>query len=139
MKQNGVLYNQPAEDLRISPGDKSFNMENQVKDNIESLFEKTGDYLETRIDLYKLKAVDTSSDMISSLVSKALVLFVFAIFVIIVNIGIALLLGEVLGKSYYGFFIVAGFYLITGLIFNAMRRKWFKEPIADSLIKKLLK
>ena len=114
-------------------------MESQVKDNIESLFEKTGDYLETRIDLYKLKAVDASSDIISSLASKLIVLLVFAIFVIAVNIGVALFLGDLLGRSYYGFFIIAGFYLLAGLLFNSMRRKWFKEPIADSLIKKLLK
>jgi len=114
-------------------------MENQVKDNIESLFEKTGDYLETRIDLYKLKAVDTSSDIISSLVSKLVVLFVFIICIIALNIGIAFFLGELVGRIYYGFFIVAGFYFIAGLLFNFMRRKWFKEPIADSLIKKLLK
>ena len=114
-------------------------MENQVKDNIESLFEKTGDYLETRIDLYKLKAVDTSSDIISSLVSKLVVLFVFIICIIALNIGIAFFLGELVGRIYYGFFIVAGFYFIAGLLFNSMRRKWFKEPIADSLIKKLLK
>ncbi|CAN5812554.1 hypothetical protein BH11BAC4_BH11BAC4_10230 [soil metagenome] len=139
MKQNGILHNDAANDTRISSGDKTLNMESQVKDNIESLFEKTGDYLETRIDLYKLKAVDTSSDIISSFISKLVVLFVFAISIIIINIGIALLLGELLGKSYYGFFIVAGFYLIAGLIFNSMRSKWFKAPIADSLIKKFLK
>ena len=139
MKQNGTLHKLADNDIEINPGDNSVNMENQVKDNIESLFEKTGDYLETRIDLYKLKTVDTSSDLISSLVSKVIVLLVFAIFTIIVNVGIALFLGELLGRSYYGFFVVAGFYLITGLIFYSMRRKWFKEPIADSLIKKLLK
>ena len=114
-------------------------MENPVKDNIESLFEKTGDYLETRIDLYKLKAVNTSSDMMSSLVSRLIVLFVFSLFIIVVNIGLALFLGELLGRSYYGFFILAGFYLITGIIFYYMRRKWLKEPIADKLIEKLLK
>jgi len=139
MKQNGILYNPPAENIRIGSGDKSLKMESQVKENIESLFEKTGDYLETRVDLYKLKAVDTSSDMLSSLLSKLIVLFVFSLFIVIVNIGIALLLGELMGKSYYGFFVVAGFYLITGLIFYSMRKKWFKEPIADKLIEKLLK
>ena len=121
------------------PDNKLLKMENQVKDNIELLFEKTGDYLETRIDLYKLKAVDTSSDIISSLVSKLVVLFVFIICIIALNIGIAFFLGELVGRIYYGFFIVAGFYFIAGLLFNSMRRKWFKEPIADNLIKKLLK
>ena len=138
MTENG-LYKLSGNKTGTQPRNKSFKMENQVKDNIESLFEKTGDYLETRVDLYKLKAVDTSSDMISSLVSKLIVLFVFAIFIVVLNIGIAIFLGELFGRSYYGFFIVAGFYLIVGLIFNSMRHKWFKEPIADSLIKKLLK
>ena len=126
-------------ETRKLPDNKLLKMENQVKDNIESLFEKTGDYLETRIDLYKLKAVDTSSDIISSLVSKLVVLFVFIICIIALNIGIAFFLGELVGRIYYGFFIVAGFYFIAGLLFNSMRRKWFKEPIADNLIKKLLK
>ena len=114
-------------------------MENQLKDNIESLFERTTEYIETRIDLYKLKVVDKSSDVLSSVISKMIVFLVFVMFIFIINIGIALLLGELLGKSWYGFFALAGFYLITGLIFNSMRRKWFKEPIANKMIQKILK
>lgn len=138
MKQNGTLHNITDGETETNSAYKPDSMENQVKDNIESLFEKTSDYLETRVDLYKLKAVSSSSDLIASLVSKAIMLFVFSIALIIVNIGIALFIGELLGKSYYGFFVVAALYLVTGLIFKAMRRKWFKEPIADGLIKKLL-
>lgn len=138
MKQNGALHNLATEDIKIGTGDKSFNMENQASDNIETLFAKAGDYVETRIDLFKLKAIDRSSDVISSLVSKLAVLIAFTIFFIILNIGLALLLGELLGKSYYGFFVLAGLYLITGLIFNSQQKKWFKEPIVDKLIKKFL-
>ncbi len=114
-------------------------MENQTTDTIEALFEKTNDYLETRFDLYKLKVVDKSSDIISSLASRLIVLLVFLLFIIIINIGIALLLGELLGKVYYGFFVLAGFYLIIGLIFYTNRKKWFKDPFADKLIRKFLK
>ena len=114
-------------------------MENKTTDNIESLFEKAGDYLETRVDLYKLKAVDKSSDIISSLVSRVIVLLVFLLFIIIINIGIGLLLGELLGKSYYGFFVLAAIYLITGLVFYYNRSKWFKAPVANNLIRKFLK
>ena len=114
-------------------------MENKLNDNIESLFERAGEYIETRIDLYKLKAVDKSSDVLSSVISKMIVLLVFVMFIFIINIGIALLLGELLGKSWVGFFVLAGFYLITGIIFNYMRKKWFKGPIADKMIQKFLK
>ncbi len=114
-------------------------MENQPNNHIESLFEKTGEYIETRIDLLKLKAADKSADVVSSLVSRLVILLIATMFIIILNIGIALLIGEALGKSYYGFFVLAGFYLITGLVFNSFKNKWIKEPVADKLIKKLFK
>lgn len=114
-------------------------MENQATDHIESLFKKTADYVETRFDLYKLKTVDKSSDIISSIISKIIVVLVFVLFIFIANIGIALFLGELLGRAYYGFFVLAGFYLITGLLFYSNRKKWFKEPLADRLIRKFFK
>ena len=114
-------------------------MENKISDHIESLFERAGEYAETRIDLYKLKAVDKLSDVLSSLISRIIVLLIFVMFIFIINIGIALLLGEILGKSCYGFFALAGFYLIIGIIFIYMRKKWFKYPIADMMIQQFLK
>src|SRR4051812_48779682 len=83
-----------------------------VTENIESLFETIKDYGQTNIDLVKLKAADRASDIISSLVSNFLVLLALTMFIVILNIGIALLLGELLGKNYYGFFVLAAFYLI---------------------------
>jgi hypothetical protein len=43
-----------------------------------------------------------------------------------------------LGKMFYGFFIVAGFYLLLGLLFYSMRNRWFKEPISNMIIQKIL-
>ena len=110
-----------------------------VTENIESLFETIKDYGQTNIDLVKLKAADRASDIISSLVANLFVLLAISMFLVILNIGIALLLGELLGKSYYGFFVLAGFYLIVGLIFNSMKVKWFQTPIGDMLVKKMFK
>jgi hypothetical protein len=112
-------------------------MQNEPIHNIESLFERAGDYAETRLDLWKLKATKTTTDIIASLVSRIILLFILAIFMMVLNIGIALLLGEWMGKLYYGFFTLAGFYLISGLIFRAFKNKWVKDPVANSIIKKL--
>jgi ABC-type multidrug transport system permease subunit len=109
---------------------------NKVSENVNLLFEKAGDYVETRLDLMKMQAADKSADIISSLISKLIVLLILSIFFIIVNIGIALLAGEWLGKTYYGFFAVAAFYLIVGLIFHLMRHKWIKDPIGDKIVAK---
>ena len=113
-------------------------MENSIYDRFESLFIKTREYAETNIELNKLKAVDKTSDILSTFISKMIVLLVFIIFIFIVNIGIALLLGEYLGKTFYSFFVLAGFYLIAGFIFISMRKKWFKEPITNMIIQKFL-
>ena len=59
------------------------------------------------------------------------------IFIVLLNIGIALLLGDLLGKAYYGFFIVAAFYAIIGIILYSSRDKWIKTPIINGLVKSL--
>lgn len=112
-------------------------MQNEPIHNIESLFERAGDYAETRLDLWKLKATKTATEIVGSLASKLILLFILAIFMMVLNVGIALLLGEWMGKLYYGFFTLAGFYLIAGLIFRAFKTKWVKDPVASSIIKKL--
>jgi len=112
-------------------------MENEPINNVESLFERAGDYLETRLDLWKLKATQKSSDIISSIASGFILILIAATFIMIVNIGIALLLGELMGKSYYGFFVLAAFYLIAGLIFKASKNKWVKDPVTNAIIKKV--
>lgn len=108
-----------------------------ISENVGSLFERAGDYIETRFDLLKMQAADKSADIVSSLVSKLILLAVGLIFLMTLNIGIALLLGKWLGEAYYGFFVLAGIYLITGLIFYSNRHKWLKDPIGDSMVKKM--
>jgi hypothetical protein len=114
-------------------------MENESKNNVEALFEHAGDYLDTRLDLFKLQVIQKTSDIVSSLASRLILIVIIVIFVMIANIGIALVLGEWMGKIYYGFFALAGFYLIVGVIFNAFKSKWIKEPVANSIIRKAFK
>ena len=112
-------------------------MENQAT-SIEALWDKVRSYLETRFDLLKLKAIDKASGIISSVVSVIVVVLIVFIFIVLLNIGIALFLGDLLGKAYYGFLIVAAFYGIIGLVLYSMRNKWLKTSIINSIVKKLL-
>ena len=123
--------------LSIKPA-TIYNMEKEPN-ILGSLFEKATDYVETNAELFKLKAVDKSADVIASIVSAAVMLVFGLIIIILLNIGIALWLGDLLGEAYYGFFIVAGFYFIVGLIFHFSRRKILNEPLTDLIIKKFLK
>ena len=102
---------------------------------IETLFERAEAYGKTSLNLLKLKAIDKSSELISTVISWLIVIIVAALFFIILSIGIALWLGEILGKTYYGFFIVAGIYGILGVIFIL----WVKKYVNNSIISKMLK
>ncbi len=112
-------------------------MENQTTP-VESLIDRVKSYVETRIDLLKLKAIDKSSSVFSLVIAMLVVILIGFIFLMLLNIGIALLLGELMGKTYYGFLIVAVFYVVIGLVIFSFKDKWLKMPIANSMIKKLL-
>ena len=102
---------------------------------IEALFDKTKDYVETRADLFKLKAIMKTAEVGSSIVSQVIVAVVFSSFFIFLNVALGLWLGDLTGRSYIGFFIVAAFYLIVGIIIYSNRQKIISTPIADSIIK----
>ena len=112
-------------------------MENQPN-AIGSLFESAGNYLETRVSLLKLKAIDKSSDIVSSIVSMLVILIILTFGFIILNIGLSVWLGAVMGKMWYGFFAVGGFYLMLAIILIIFKGKWLKTPVNDLVIKKML-
>ena len=112
------------------------DMENQ-ENPVDSLIDRIKSYVETRIDLFKLKAIDKSSSFLSLLFSMIIMIFMCFSFIMLLSVGVALLIGDMMGKSYYGFFIVAGFYLILGLIIYTYKTKWLKIPMANKMVKHL--
>ena len=104
----------------------------------ESLFEKAETYSKTSLELAKLKSLETTTRVVTSLISQMSVILVISLFALVLNVGVALLLGEVLGKSYYGFFIVAAFYLVTGIVLHFFLHKWIKKPVSDFIITQVL-
>lgn len=108
------------------------------KNLIELLFEKVEEYGITTYELTKLKLLKTTALIVPSLLSRLIVIFIISTFILILSIGIALFLGDLLGKLYYGFFIIAAFYLVVGIVLHFYLHKWIKKPVADSIIKKIL-
>jgi len=108
------------------------------KSLIELLFEKVEEYGITNYELTKLKLLKTTASIAPSLLSRLIVILIISTFTLILSIGIALFLGDLLGKLYYGFFIIAAFYLIVGIVLHFYLHKWIKKPVADSIIKQIL-
>ena len=100
----------------------------------ESLFERVEDYGKTCFELLKLKAVNKTAGAVSTTVSYLLIILMLLLCLFTVSIGVALWLGELLGKTYYGFFWVAGFYGFLGVVFYLTRNIWIKKSVSDSVI-----
>jgi hypothetical protein len=113
-------------------------MEDNTK-SIESLLEKVADYGKTSYDLAKLKTLDKTSDVASSLIPHSIVFVLFASFMLFANFGLAFWLGEILGNNYYGFFVVAAFYVILGLVLHFFFHKRIKNLVWNYIIKQVLK
>jgi len=105
---------------------------------IESLFSQSKDYIDNRLELYKLKLIDKTSGVASSIISAIVLFVIFFIFFVVLNIGIALLIGDLVGKSYLGFLILAAIYAIAGLVLFFKRDKIFKTPVTKLIIGKFL-
>jgi putative superfamily III holin-X len=106
---------------------------------LETLLEKAENYTKTSIELAKLQLIDKSADVLSSLVSIIVISIVVGMFLMLTNIGLAFWLGEVLGNVHYGFFAVAGFYLVLAIIIGLFKDQLIKTPMSNSFITSLLK
>lgn len=105
---------------------------------MENLSESVEAYSITTFELAKLKALQTTSVVASSLVSRLSVVLAVSLFALVFNIGIALWLGDLLGKNYYGFFVVAAFYLVAAAVLHYFLPRWIRRTIGDLIIKEAL-
>lgn len=106
---------------------------------IESLFERATDYGKTSFELVKLKALDKTSEAVSSIIPHSVVFVIIAVFILFLNLGLAFWLGEILGKTFYGFFVIAAFYGIAAIVLHFFLHKWLKKHVSDFVIKHVLK
>jgi hypothetical protein len=106
---------------------------------VEALLEKAEAFGRTTYELSKLKALETSTVVVTALIAKMSVVLVLGLFVLVLTIGAALLLGDVFGKVYIGFFIVAAFYLLVGIVLHLFLHRWIKRPIFQLIVQQALK
>ncbi len=119
---------------KIIPMDAAPNTPN----HFESLLSQAREYADSRIALLKLKSADKISDSASDVGSALVIMLFIVIFLLVLTVGLALLIGEWLGKTYDGFFVMAGVYGIAGLIAITNRKKLIKMPICNFVINKIL-
>jgi len=105
---------------------------------VEDLLERAQAYTKTSLQLFKLKATDKLAEIISNLASGFVIVVILALFFVNLNIAIALLIGDLFGKAWFGFILVSGIYACIGFFVYLFRNQWIKRPVSNSIIEELL-
>jgi len=110
--------------------DKSNSVFSDLKDEIIS-------YLELRAELTKISSYEIISKLGASIVSAlALVIFIF-FFLFFLFLSLGFYFAKVFDSFYYGFGLVAGFYLFLLLVFIIIKKKFIEKPIMNKIIESL--
>lgn len=107
------------------------------KDLIEPLLHTLESYCKKSLKIVELKAIEKTALISGVLISRFLLIIVLSFFMIAINIALALWLGELLGKNYYGFLLIGFFYAIIAIILFYMH-PLLKQRIGNFIITQLL-
>jgi hypothetical protein len=105
----------------------------------QKLVEKVSEYIKVRKELAILKTVDKGSQLFANFISDILVLLFAVLAFLFGSFALSFYLSEILGHSYIGFLIVAGFYLLVALILNSIKDKYLEKKIMNVIIAKFFR
>lgn len=102
---------------------------------VEELIDRLEAYSKTTFELAKLKSLEVTTGIVTSLVSKLSVGVAIGLFLIVISIGLSIYLGELLGKAYYGFFLVAAFDLLLAILLHLFIHPVISKSLGQSMIR----
>lgn len=104
---------------------------------IDTLFKRVTEFTITYTELIKLKAVNKSAQVAGAIFPDLIISILMLLFLLFINLGLAFWLGDVLGKLYFGFLIVAAFYFLLGFITHFFMRGWIRKSAANYFIRQI--
>jgi len=106
---------------------------------LDDLVTDLKDYLETRSELGKLKAIDKGSRITAEVISVLLIAGIGLLGLLFLSIAGAFALGKALDNTFIGFLLISFFYLLVSLLLFTNRNSWIQKPIINRLIKNFFK
>jgi hypothetical protein len=106
---------------------------------VEELAGEVKEYFNTRLDSVKLDAAEKTSKVTADLIAGVMAAVIFLLFFLFINFTLAYALAEWIGKTWAGFLIVSGFYLLAGIFIWVVRQKLIGLPLMNRMIGILFK
>jgi len=106
---------------------------------VEDLFDHAREYVNIRVDEAKLAIAERVSAVMAMVIATAVVNVIFLLSLIFASAAGAFALGLWLKSYWLGFLLVAGGYLLAGLLVWAAKEKLIRAPIMNAIIRQLFK
>lgn len=100
----------------------------------DSLIGNLKGYLDTRLDLVRLEAQEKVKTAFVGTIHGVTLATIGLMFFLFLNIFLGLLLNDALDSKYWGFGVIAGFYLVLLVIFVVGIDKKLFQGLADKLL-----
>jgi len=110
---------------------------NEQKFSLSGSYQKAKEYIDTQIELVRLKAIAKSSRVIGALVVDLAKLLLVLIIVFFLSLALGFYLGELLGSDALGFLATGGVFLVLLLLVIAFEPK-LEAKFIDLSIRKIL-
>lgn len=95
----------------------------EIKDNVDDLKNETKAYVDKNVEYYKLLGFKIVAKTTTMFVNYTLVLLTFALVLVFGSIAAGFAIGAALESNALGFLIVAGAYVIIGIILMLLKDK----------------
>lgn len=104
-----------------------------------SSFDENKKYGRTPLEVFKLKSIGHSANIVSNLTSKMTMIVIVAFFSFFLLLGLCLYIGHFVFHIQNAFFIIASLFLIFAIALIANKGKIIKGPMQHLIITSLLK
>lgn len=108
-----------------------------IRSSIINLQQIGQDYLETQVELLKVQAAEKISSLLANMIAALILSLFLLFFLLFASIGLAHVLSDWIGRSYAGFLIMAGFYLLIGYVVFKNRERILRRPILNAIVRQL--
>lgn len=96
-------------------------------------------YIETRIELLRLQAIEKSTAFAANIITEIVVLICVAFVVLFISITLGLFLGKIFGDYWIGFGCVTLLYLLVAILVSKLKSKHIEPWIVNILVGKVFK
>ena len=105
---------------------------------MEKLTDDVRSYVTTLFESYQLKLVDKISSDGAFITAYVVLALLGLLVLILLSIGAAAWINTMMASAFAGYFIVAGIYILIGLLIALTQNNAIRKPVSSAIIKSIL-